>query len=40
MEKHFLELLNHDDAPVTADSPTGNGDSPSHDYNLDAFLEI
>ncbi len=33
--EHFLELLNHDAAQVTADSPTGNGDSPPHDWNLD-----
>ncbi len=30
----FLELLNHDAAPVISDSPTGNGDSPQYDCNL------
>ncbi len=34
-KEHFLELLNHDAAPVSADSPTGNGDSPPYDCNLD-----
>ncbi len=33
--EHFLELLNHDTAPVTADFPTGNGDSLPYDCNLD-----
>ncbi len=28
-------MLNHDAAPVTADSPTGYGDSPPNDCNLD-----
>ncbi len=33
--EHFLELLNHDAAPVNADSPTGAGASPQYDCNLD-----
>ncbi len=33
--EHFLELLNHDAAPVTAEFPTDNGDSPPYDCNFD-----
>ncbi len=34
-KEHFLELLNHDAAPVIADPPTVNGGSPPYDCNLD-----